>query len=598
MNDKRLGQNRLTLPSGPDGIARGNDLGQPLRSPLRETIQKSSGAFIGVGLFSAVVNILMLTGPLFMLQVYDRVLASRSSATLMVLFGIVAFLFLLMGLLDHYRSRVLARIGAGFQSALDGRVFDTVLRQAEHPTLRERPAGGLRDLASIQTTLASPGMGAVFDLPWTPLFILVLFLFHPWLGWFALAGGATVLLLALLNQARSKGPQAKAAGLTAQADARTEATRKAIETVRGLGMARAMTRSWHTARDAALETAMTASDTSGALTASTKATRLLLQSAILGLGAFLVLRGELTAGAMIAGSILLGRALAPVEQVVGHWSQFQRAMTSWKDLAKLLESLPVAREKTDLPRPNARLDVKDLIVVPPGETSPVLQGITLSAEPGDAIAVIGPSASGKSSLARALVGLWTPAKGEVRLGGADLHQYERDQLGRYFGYLPQEVVLFSGSVAQNIARFDEGATSEAIIKAATLAGAHDLILGLPEGYDTVITEGGGRLSGGQRQRAGLARAFFGDPEVLVLDEPNASLDDPGIQALNRAIANARKAEKVVLVMSHRPSALAECNKVLILENGQMRAFGPRDEVLNRFVRPVQSVASAGGRGTA
>ncbi len=556
---------------------------------LWKVLGTSKGAFIGVGLFSAVVNILMLTGPLFMLQVYDRVLASRSSATLLVLFAIVAFLFALMGLLDHYRGRVLARIGAGFQSALDGRVFDAVLRQAEHPTLRERPASALRDLATIQTTLASPGMGAVFDLPWTPLFIMVLFLFHPWLGWFALAGGAAVLLLALLNQARSKKPQAKAAGLAAEADARTEATRKAIETVRGLGMARAMTRSWHTARDEALETAMTASDTSGALTASTKAIRLLLQSAILGLGAFLVLRGELTAGAMIAGSILLGRALAPVEQVVGHWPQFQRAMTSWKDLSKLLEALPVAREKTELPRPNARLDVRDLIVVPPGETSPVLQGITLSAESGDAIAVIGPSASGKSSLARALVGLWAPAKGEVRLGGADLHQYDRDQLGRYLGYLPQEVALFSGSVAQNIARFEEDATSEAIIKAATLAGAHDLILGLPEGYDTVITEGGGRLSGGQRQRIGLARAFFGDPEVLVLDEPNASLDDPGIQALNRAIANARKAEKVVLVMSHRPSALAECTKVMILEGGQMRAFGPRDEVLNRFVRPVQSV---------
>lgn len=564
----------------------------------QKALRASKGAFIGVGLFSAVVNILMLTGPLFMLQVYDRVLGSRSSATLLVLFAIVAFLFVLMGLLDHYRGRVLSRIGAGFQSALDRQVFNVVLRQAEYPTLRERPAGALRDLASIQTALASPGMGAVFDLPWTPLFIAVLFLFHPWLGWFAVAGGAVVLLLALLNQGRSKGPQAKAAGLAAQAEAHTEATRKAIETVRGLGMARAMTQTWHTARDAALETAMTASDTRGALTAATKATRLLLQSAILGLGGYLVLRGELTAGAMIAGSILLGRALAPVEQVVGHWPMFQKAMTAWGELSKLLVALPVEREKTELPRPKARLDVRDLAVVPLGGTAPVLQGISLSAEPGDAIAVIGPSASGKSSLARALVGLWPPARGEVRLDGADLHQYDRDQLGRYLGYLPQEVVLFSGSVAQNIARFEEDASSEAIIKAATLAGAHDLILGLPEGYDTVITEGGGRLSGGQRQRIGLARAFFGDPEVLVLDEPNASLDDPGSKALNQAIANARDAKKVVLVMSHRPSALAECTKVLILDGGQMRAFGPRDEVLNRFVRPVQSVGSAGTRGSA
>ena len=565
---------------------------------LRGALSAFKGAFLGVGLFSAVVNVLMLTGSLFMLQVYDRVLASRSSATLAVLFGIVVFLYALMGLLDHYRGRVLARIGAGFQAGLDGRVFEAVLKQAEHPVLRERPAGALRDLASIQGALSSPGVSALFDLPWTPLTIAVLFLFHPWLGWFSMAAGAVVLCLALLNQLRTKKPQAEAARLAAEADARTEATRKAVETVRGLGMARSMTSFWHGARDAALEAAMKASDAGGLLSASTKATRLLLQSAILGLGALLVLRGEMTAGAMIAGSILLGRALAPVEQAVGHWPQFQRAMTSWKDLSKLLEVLPKDREKTELPRPAARLDVRDLIVVPPGETTPVLQGVTFSAEPGDAIAVIGPSASGKSSLARALAGLWPPAKGEIRLGGAELHQYDRDRLGSYLGYLPQEVVLFSGTVAQNIARFDPAATSEAVIEAAQKAAAHDLILGLPQGYDSQITEGGGRLSGGQRQRTALARAFFGDPVIFILDEPNASLDDPGVQALNRAIGNARTAGKLVLVMSHRPSALAECNKVMILEGGHMRAFGPRDEVLNRFVRPVQSIVAANPRGGA
>ena len=565
---------------------------------LRGALSAFKGAFLGVGLFSAVVNVLMLTGSLFMLQVYDRVLASRSSATLAVLFGIVVFLYALMGLLDHYRGRVLARIGAGFQAGLDGRVFEAVLKQAEHPVLRERPAGALRDLASIQGALSSPGVSALFDLPWTPLTIAVLFLFHPWLGWFSMAAGAVVLCLALLNQLRTKKPQAEAARLAAEADARTEATRKAVETVRGLGMARSMTSFWHGARDAALEAAMKASDAGGLLSASTKATRLLLQSAILGLGALLVLRGEMTAGAMIAGSILLGRALAPVEQAVGHWPQFQRAMTSWKDLSKLLEVLPKDREKTELPRPAARLDVRDLIVVPPGETTPVLQGVTFSAEPGDAIAVIGPSASGKSSLARALAGLWPPAKGEIRLGGAELHQYDRDRLGSYLGYLPQEVVLFSGTVAQNIARFDPAATSEAVIEAAQKAAAHDLILGLPQGYDSQITEGGGRLSGGQRQRTALARAFFGDPVIFILDEPNASLDDPGVQALNRAIGNARTAGKLVLVMSHRPSALAECNKVMILEGGHMRAFGPRDEALNRFLRPVQSIVAANPRGGA
>ncbi len=297
---------------------------------LRQALSASNGAFLGVGLFSAAVNLLMLTGPLFMLQVYDRVLASRSSATLLVLFAIVVFLFGVMGLLDHYRGRVLARIGAGFQTSLDGRVFGAILKQAAHPIMRERPAGALRDLASIQTALSSPGMGALFDLPWTPLFIAVLFLFHPWFGWFALAASLFVLVLALLTQVRTKGPQREAARLTGEAEARSEATRKAIETVRGLGMVRAMSRGWQTARDAALGATMTASDTAGALSATTKATRLVLQSAILGLGALLVLRAELTPGAMIAGSILLGRTLAPVEQLVGHWPQFQRAISAWR----------------------------------------------------------------------------------------------------------------------------------------------------------------------------------------------------------------------------------------------------------------------------
>lgn len=567
-------------------------------SELRKALNQHKSAFLGVGLFSAVVNILMLTGPVFMLQVYDRVLASRSSATLAVLFAIVVFLYALMALLDHYRGRVLARIGAGFQEQLDGRVFDVVLKQAEHPQLRERPAGALRDLTSIQSILSSPAMGSLFDLPWTPLFVAVLFVFHPWLGWFSLGGAFVVLVLALWNQWRTKKSQLEAARLLAEADARTETTRKAIETIGGLGMKPAMMSAWQNARSSALNSSMDASDTGGSLSAATKALRLLLQSAILGLGALLVLRGEMTAGGMIAGSILMGRALAPVEQVVSHWPQFQKAMSSWKDLSKVLSLIPVALPKTILPKPNPDIRVNDLIVIPPGESTPVLQAVSFSAEAGDAIAVIGPSASGKSTFARALTGLWPITKGEIRLSGADLHQYDRDRLGAYLGYLPQDVVLFSGTVAQNIGRFDPMASSEAVINAASKAAAHELILGLPDGYDTVITEGGGRLSGGQRQRIALARAFYGDPVIFVLDEPNASLDDPGVQALNRAISSARKDGKIVFVMSHRPSALAECNKVMILEAGHMRAFGPRDEVLQRFVRPVQNVQAVNVRGNA
>ena len=438
---------------------------------LRQALSRAKAGFWGVALFTGVVNILMLTGPLFMLQIYDRVLASHSTATLLVLFLIVVFLFALMGILDHVRGRVLARIGAGFQAALDARVFATVLRQAEVPKLREQPAGALRDLAAIQSLLGSAGTGAVFDLPWAPLYLAIMFMFHVWLGWFAVAGMLLVLVLAIWNQRQTQRPLAEATKLAYEAEARGEATRKSIETVRGLGMTAALTARWREARDAALKSSIAASDTGGGLSAATKAVRMLLQSAVLALGAWIVLRGELTGGAMIAASILLGRALAPVEQIVGHWSQFQRGFAAWKDLSRLLAAAPPEEARMALPRPEARLEVRDLTVAPPGEHVATLRGVSFDARPGDAIAVIGPSASGKSTLARALAGLWPAARGEIRLAGADLAQYGRDGLGQYLGYLPQDVVLFSGSVAQNVSRFDPGAKPEAIIEAARQAAA-------------------------------------------------------------------------------------------------------------------------------
>ena len=564
---------------------------------LRQALGKAKAGFIGVAIFTGVVNVLMLTGPLFMLQVYDRVLTSHSTATLLVLFLIVVFLYSMMGFLDHVRGRILARIGAGFQASLDERVFATVLRQAEVPKLRERPANALRDLASIQSLLASPGTGAAFDLPWAPLYVAIMFMFNHWLGWFAVAGMAIVLVLAILNQRQTRKPQAEAAKLAAEAEARTESARKSIETVRGLGMSKVMSEQWLAAREAALKAAITASDSGGGLAIVTKTVRMLLQSAVLALGALLVIEGQLTGGAIIAGSTLLGRALAPVEQLVGHWAQFQRAFVAWRDLTKLLTAVPPEAPRMALPRPEPILTVQDLTVVPPGEQTAILRGVSLSAKAGDAIAVIGPSASGKSTLARALAGVWPATRGEIRLAGADLPQYDRDQLGAYLGYLPQDVLLFSGTVAQNVSRFDPAATPEAIVAAAKKAAAHELILSLPQGYDTVLTEGGGRISGGQRQRIGLARAFYGRPAILILDEPNSSLDDPGVQALNQAIATARADGQIVLVMSHRPSALAECNLVMILDGGQMRGFGPRDEVLSRFVKNVPTMLTP-SRGTA
>jgi PrtD family type I secretion system ABC transporter len=567
-------------------------------SELRAAIGEYKGALIAVGLFSAVVNILMLTGPLFMLQVYDRVLASRSSATLLVLLGIVIFLYGMMGFLDHLRGRILARIGAGFQAKLDGRVFEAVLRQSEVPAFRDRPASGLRDLSTIQGFLASPLPGAIFDLPWAPFFVVLLFIFHPLMGWFAVAGAVLLVILAVWNQVATKQSQEDAVKTAAEADSRTEITRKQIETVRGLGMTAPLVALWNKARKESLEALMNAADAGGGIAATTKAFRMFLQSGILALGAWLVLQGQLTGGAMIAGSILLGRALAPIEQSVGQWGQMQRTSLSWRTLDKLLAAVKQSTAPMTLPRPTANLSVQNLAVVPLGEKVPTVQGLSFEVQPGQAVAVIGASASGKSSLARALVGLWPAIHGSIRLGGAELGQYDRDRLGRLFGYLPQDVVLFPGTVHENIARFEANAKPEDVVKAAKTAGAHDLILGLPQGYDTLLMENGGKLSGGQRQRVGLARAFYGDPVVLVLDEPNSSLDEPGMHALNQAIVNAKRAGQSVLIMSHRSSALAECDKVLMLENGRQRAFGPRDEVMQRVSRGPATLVTAPARGTA
>jgi PrtD family type I secretion system ABC transporter len=568
------------------------------QSELRAAIGDYKGALIAVALFSAIVNILMLTGPLFMLQVYDRVLASRSSATLLVLLMIVIFLYGLMGFLDHLRGRILARVGAGFQAKLDGRVFDAVLRQAEVPAFRDRPASGLRDLSSIQGLLSSPLPGALFDLPWAPFFVVLLFIFHPLMGWFAIGGAILLTLLAIWNQVATKASQEAAVKTAAEAESRTEITRKQVETVRGLGMTAPLVALWNKARKESLLALMQASDAGGGISATTKAFRMFLQSGILALGAWLVLQGQLTGGAMIAGSILLGRALAPIEQSVGQWGQMQRASLAWRTLDKLLASVQVSAAPMTLPRPTAHLSVQNLAVVPIGEKVPTVQGLNFEVLPGEAVAVVGPSASGKSSLARALVGLWPAIQGSIRLGGAELGHYDRDRLGRLLGYLPQDVILFPGSVHENIARFDPEAKPEDVVKAAKTAGAHDLILGLPQGYDTTVMENGGKLSGGQRQRIGLARAFYGDPVVLILDEPNSSLDDPGTQALNQAIAHAKRAGQSVLIMSHRPSALAECDKVLMIENGRQRAFGPRDEVLQRVLKGPASLVTIPTRGTA
>ncbi|MBZ4689842.1 MAG: type secretion system ATPase [Cereibacter sp.] len=563
---------------------------------LRRALGLSLGLLLTVFLFSTFVNLLMLTGPLYMLQVYDRVLTSRSQETLLALSLLTGFLFLAMGLLDQARSRILARIGARLQDGLDRRVFEAALRRLTLAPEDPAALSAQRDLEAVQRLWAAPVLGALFDLPWTPLFLAAIFAFHSWLGWLALGGGAVLVLATLLHQRLAEAPLRRAAQLGLEADRLADRLKAEAELVQALGLAGAGHDRWRRVRSAALCQSLAAADLTGGFGALSKTLRLLLQSAMLGLGALLVLRQELGAGAMIAGSILMGRALAPVELTIGHWAVVQRARTGWHRLAALLARQPPDPPRTALPRPRALVEARDLSVAPPGGP-PVLHGLGFRLEPGQALGVIGPSGAGKSSLARALTGVWPPVAGQIRLGAAPLDQYDTALLGGWLGYLPQRVTLFDGTVAENIARLQSNPEGGAVVAAARKAAAHDMILALPQGYDTPISGDGIRLSGGQIQRIGLARALYGDPVLLVLDEPNAHLDSEGSLALNRAIRAVKASDGAVLIMAHRPAAIQECDLLLVLEDGRQRAFGPRDRVLRDRVRNHGDILRAAGGAT-
>lgn len=562
---------------------------------LRAARRESRMLYWFVAVFSFFVNLLMLTGPLYMLQVYDRVLGSRSVETLIALSVLVAFLFGMMGLLDYARGRIMARVGARFQSSLDQRVFDAVIRKSAVAP-NEYTASGLKNLDAVQRLLTSPVLTALFDIPWTPFFLVAIWLFHPWLGMLAITGGLLLVLLTLINQSVTRRPVERFGQASMVADAVLGQVRSESEMVQAMGMRGAAFRRWQTARDQALNDQIFAADLGGSFTSASKVFRLFLQSAMLGVGAYLVLQGELTPGAMIAGSILLGRALAPIEQTISQWPLVQRAMQGWDGLAWLLGSVAPERPKTQLPRPKALLQVEQLNIVPPGDQQAALKMISFTLPPGNAVGVIGPSGAGKSTLARALTGVWRPAGGKIRLDGAALDQYEPHLLGQLIGYLPQRVQLFDGTIAENIARMSEAPDDALVVQAAKNADAHEMILRLPDGYDTRVTAGGGRLSGGQMQRIGLARAMYGDPVLLVLDEPNSNLDNEGSEAVNTAIRGFKAAGQSILIMAHRPAAIKECDLLLVLDHGQLRAFGPRDKVLREVLSNYKEVSKSEGSG--
>jgi ATP-binding cassette subfamily C protein len=559
------------------------------RSEFSEPLRRSRALLWSTFLFSAFVNLLMLTGPIYMLQVYDRVLGSRSEETLVALSILVTFLFLMMGLLDHARGRVMARVAARLQSTLDGRVFRAHLRRAA------ALAGGgaktpLRDLESVQKLMSSPVFLALFDVPWTPLFIAAIFIFHPWLGWLAVGGGAILVIIALVNQATTAGPMARASQEAARADVSAQRLASDAELVRSLGMQGNAYRRWLKARGTALEQNIAFSDRSGGFTVTTKTMRLFLQSAMLGLGAYLVLQDQLTAGAMIAGSILLGRALAPIEMVIGQWQMIYSARRGRRAVIDLLAQVPPEPARTPLPRPRAILSAENVTVIPPGAQQASLRAVSFTLRPGQAMGVIGPSGAGKSSLARAVTGAWAPAGGKIRLDAATLDQYDPDVLGGHVGYLPQTVTLFDGTVAENIARLSPEPDAAKVVEAAKKAAVHEMIVNLPRGYDTPVSATGSMLSGGQIQRVGLARAMYGDPVLLVLDEPNSNLDNMGTQALNEAIREMKARGGAVIIIAHRPAAIQECEVLLMLEGGMRTAFGPREQVMRERVKNHAEIA--------
>jgi PrtD family type I secretion system ABC transporter len=571
----------------------------PGRSELGEALRSCRNAFIGVGIMSCMINILYLTGSVFMLEVYDRVIPSRSVPTLVGLVILCGALYVAQGILDMLRSRILGRIGTSLDEALNARVFETIVRLPLIVGNRNDGLQPLRDLDAVRSFLGSMGPGAFFDLPWLPFYLAICFAFHWLIGVTALAGAIVLVTLTLITEFMSRQPARETLTLGARRSDIAASSRRNAEVLVAMGMSGRLTKRWTDANEKYLSGNQRASDVTGGLGAIAKVMRMMLQSAVLAVGAYLVIYQEATAGIIIAGSILSARALAPVDLAIAHWKGFVAARQSWHRLNRLLETIPAQMQQTLLQNPSKRLSVEAVSIVPPGDQRVIVQDVNFVLEAGHGLGMIGPSGSGKSSLVRALVGVWQPVRGKVRLDGAALDQWSSDILGRHVGYLPQDVELFGGTVAQNICRFDPDAKSDGIIAAAKEAGVHDMIIKMRDGYDTQIGDQGSALSAGQAQRVALARALYGDPFLIVLDEPNSNLDAEGDEALTRAVRSARERGAIVVVVAHRPVGIEAVDQLLVLKDGRMQAFGPKETVLGQVLQrvpgpaPIKIVSEAG-----
>ena len=552
-----------------------------MENEIKSDLQKALGlcrkSFATAGFFSLFINFLMIIPALYMLQLYDRVITSGSQSTLLMLTLIMVLLLITMGLLEWVRGQILIRVGARLELLLNERLFALTFKRS---LLTGGKAGSepLDDLTGLRTFLTTNGLFAFFDAPWMPIYIAVMFMFHEWFGWMAVGTAIILITIAFATEKLTNKDIADANNLAVSGRGLVNRNLRNAEVVASMGMLKAIRTNWQKSTNKVLHLQARASSNNGMLTAISKTIRIMSQSLVLGIGAYLVLMQEITPGLMIAGSILLGRALAPLDLMVGTWKGFISARGMYSRLNKLLLELPEEKESMSLPPPEGKITVDKLMVGAPGSGTPILSGIDFSLEAGETLGIIGPSAAGKSVLARALLGIWPTLNGRVRLDGVDVFIWDREELGPHIGYLPQDIELFEGTVAENISRFSL-VDSAKVVAAAKLTDVHEMILKLPQGYDTVIGATGGVLSGGQRQRVGLARAVYDNPRLVLLDEPNSNLDELGEMALQNALDALKEKNTTVIVISHRPGILNELDKILLMRNGQMVAFGPREEIL-------------------
>jgi PrtD family type I secretion system ABC transporter len=554
---------------------------QPNLTPLNHAVTAARSALVPAGIFSLFINALALVSPIYMLQVYDRVLGSRNLMTLLFLTVIAVFLYVVYGSLEALRSRVLVRGSARFENVLRTPLFETTFAASLGRKSGTGESQPFRDADSVREFITGPAMLAFFDLPWVPLFVAASFLLHPIFGWIAIVAGILTLSLAVVNEYSTKKLLSRAGLASISAHADVSATLRNAEVMRAMGMASGLKDRWARRRDEQIAWQAVASDRGGALMAGTKSFRQIVQILILGTGGYLCLQGELSGGGIVAASIIIGRSLAPIELAVSQWRVFQNSRGAWSRLQALFRGFPQGQERMPLPAPKGSIKVEQVVAAAPGERAPILRGVSFQIEQGKTLAIIGPSAAGKSSLIRVLLGVWPAATGTVRFDGFDVNHWDPNDLGPHVGYLPQDVELFAGTIAQNISRFREADHAD-VIRAAELAGVHEMAQQMPSGYDTQIGEGGQSLSGGQRQRIGLARAMFGKPAIVVLDEPNANLDSSGEAALIEAIRYLKQTGATVIFVTHKTNMLSVADKVLLMEQGAIRLYGERDEVLAKL----------------